>query len=166
MERTTQQYAVLTYADWHTDRNAIPVSDEQNAVQKALDVGCIAFSTYETTIIELEGEEFKGTPKNRSSRRYVGIDRLYSRDEMFQAMEKIWGSGYPSPGVRQAFMEYPEGDVYITGLERAGEFIHVKDTEKVFSRTGQQLWPAPLPDVILANDVTAFQKTTTSFPKP
>jgi hypothetical protein len=157
MQPTRQTYASITNADFRAGGD-VPVASEQEAVQKTLAARGIYFRTYEVAAVVLDGQELKGKPENYSGRRFVDIERTYTREEVFTAIEKIFGRMGPNDSVRQAFMEYPEGSAYITGLERPGEFIRIEEGEKVFNRAGGQIWPLAAPDVTAANAVTPMKK--------
>jgi len=155
MQPVTKTFIAMTAAGFGRGPSNIEVTDEADAVQKTLAQRCIAFNTYDVTSVTLNGQELKGEPENRSGRRYVGIDRLYTRDEVIADMQK------PQPGMRSGnrefdqifadavrgviaeFRKHPADAAYITGLERPGEFIRLKEDEKVFDRNGTQLWPKP-----------------------
>jgi hypothetical protein len=156
-------YAAITDANWRSDRQGIPVADEQEAVQKTLAARGICFQTFEAVSVTVNGKEFKGDAENYSARRFVGIDRLYTRDEVIQSMtddmagaDKFMRGAISS--VIEHYREKPADSVHITGLERQGEFIEIKGDEKVFDRTGQQLWPRVAPSVALENTVTTMKK--------
>jgi hypothetical protein len=172
MEPKKQLYAVITKSDWMQSREALAVTDDADAAQKTLAAHGICFNTYEQTTIEMGGKEFKGDPENRSARRYVGIDRLYTRDEVIRSMEDdlSTASGFMQDAIRSVIDVYREKDadsIHITGLERHGEFIDIGKDEKVFDRRGQQIWPAVAPDVSAANDVAPIKKLQLkTVPKP
>lgn len=157
MQPTKQTYASITNPDFRAGEGVL-VADERDAVQKTLSARGIYFRTYEVTSVVLDGQELKGKPENYSGRRFVGIERTYTRDEVFTEIEKIFGRMGPNDMVRRAFMEHPEGAAYITGLERPGEFIRIEEGEKVFNRAGAQIWPVAAPDVTAANNVTPMKK--------
>ena len=77
-------YARMTNYNWDTT-SGIEIADEKDAVQKALASHAIMFSTYEVTSVTIGGKEMKGEPENFSPRRYIGIDRVYTRDEVVQS---------------------------------------------------------------------------------
>lgn len=155
MQPVTKTFIAMTAAGFGRGPSNIEVADEAEAVQKTLAQHCIAFNTYDVTSVTLNGKELRGEPENLSGRRYVGIDRLYTRAEVIADLQK------PQPGMRGGsrefdsifaeamrgvvaeFRKHPADAAYITGLERPGEFIRLKDGEKVFDRSGAQLWPKP-----------------------
>lgn len=154
MEPVIKHFAALTASGFNRGPT-VEIANEKDAVQKALASHAIAFSTYDVTTVTLNGKEMKGEPENYSKRRYVGIDQLYTRDEVIALMKSDTTFGVQNHremdeifreaarSVIAHFETHPADAVYITGLERPGEFIQLKDGEKVFNRKGQQLWPAP-----------------------
>lgn len=154
MEPLAKHFAALTASGFNRGPT-VEIADEKDAVQKALAQHAIAFSTFDVTTVTLSGKEMKGDPENYSKRRYVGIDQLYTRDEVIAVMKSDTSIGAQShhemdeifreatQSVIAHFKQDPADSAYITGLERPGEFIRLEDGEKVFNRKGQQLWPQP-----------------------
>ena len=152
MEPKKQLYAFITDYNWTVSRTPVPVTDDFDAAQKTLAARGICFNTCEITTVELDGQTLKGKPENYSARRYVGVDKLYTRDEVIQSMEADMGGAYASMrdsirSVIDHYREKPADSLHITGLERHGEFIGIGTDEKVFDNKGQQLWPVAAPDV-------------------
>jgi hypothetical protein len=152
MEPKKQLHAFITSGSWDMSRTPVPVDDDFDAAQKTLAARGICFNTCEITTVELDGQTLKGKPENYSARRYVGIDRLFTRDEVIQSMEADMNGAYASMrdairSVIEHYREKPADSIHITGLERHGEFIGIGKDEKVFDRKGQQIWPLVAPDM-------------------
>lgn len=153
MQPSTKLYAEFTNSSWRVSERNFEIQDEQEAVQRALQTRAICFRIYEITSVNVGGKELKGDPENFSARRYVGMDRVYTRDEVIAAMR----AEKPYPGwnveefnaatneVISNFRRKPENAVFIDGLENPGDFTQIKDNEKVFDSRGRQLWPAVQP---------------------
>ena len=148
MQPTTKLYARFTDYSWRAGA-PVEIADEADAVAKAASHRAIVFTTFEQTSVTINGKEMKGEPENISPRRYVGIDKVYTRDEVIQSMEdekktlsRDWASAIN--GVIREYKKMPADSLHITGIERQGEFITLKAGEKVFDRKGQQLFPAPV----------------------
>lgn len=165
MEPKKQLYAFITDYNWDVSRTPVPVTDDFDAAQKTLAARGICFNTCEITTVELDGQTLKGKPENYSARRYVGIDRLYTRDEVIQSMEADMNGPWASMrgsilSVVEHYKEKPADSIHITGLERQGEFIGIGKDEKVFDRKGQQIWPALPPDITTKNAVKPMKAIT------
>ncbi len=146
MQPTTKTYARFTDYSWRTSA-PVEVTSELETLQHATARHAILFTTFDQTSVTINGKEMKGEPENISPRRYVGIDKVYTRDEVIQAMEdekktlsRDWASAVN--GVIRTYKQMPADSLHITGLERQGEFITLKEGEKVFDRSGAQLFPA------------------------
>jgi hypothetical protein len=147
MEPTKTTYIAITDYNFRTSAGT-PVTDEQDAVQKTLAARGISFKTYDVSSVNVGGKELKGDPENYSPTRWVGIDRIYTRDEVIQSMQAdmAGADSFMKSAIKGVIKEYqkmPADSVHITGLERPGEFIEIGKDEKVFDRTGQQVWPKP-----------------------
>ena len=89
---------------------------------------------------------------------YVGIDQLYTRDEVIALMKSDTTFGASNHremddifreaarSVIAHFETHPADAVYITGLARPGEFIQLKDGEKVFQSNEFNLLVSVSPD--------------------
>ena len=149
MQPSKKLFAEFTGRSWCVSEKDFEIRSEQEAVQHALQISAILFNTYEVTTVTLGGKELKGEPDNFSNRRYVGINKIYTRDEVISFLQQE----QPYPGwdakmfhetmesVVDVFKEKSVDEVYITGLERRGEFINIEAGQKVFDKKGQQLWP-------------------------
>jgi len=147
MQPLRKTFAQFTNRNWDVRERNVEITSEQDAVDHALKTGSIVFNTYDVATVMAGGRELKGSPENFSQRRYVGVDKIYTRDEVIQAMEdekktltKDWHSAVNS--VIAIYKQKPADSLHITGLERPGEFIGLKDGEKVFDRKGQQIFPS------------------------
>lgn len=140
MKPVVRKYAAIT-ARGFSRGPTVEITDEQDAVAKTRKHG-ICFLTFERECTVVNGKELLGEPQNYSERRYVGLDRLYTRDEVIADLNADTRfSRKITEEVIEVFQEYPQDSKFITGLERPGEFIRIKDGEKVFNREGRQLWP-------------------------
>ncbi len=146
MQPTTKTFAQFTDYSWRTSA-PVEITSEAEALQHATARRAILFTTFDQTSVTINGKEMTGEPENRSARRYVGIDKVYTRDEVIQSMEdekktlsRDWAAAVN--GVIREYKKMPADSLHITGLERQGEFITLKAGEKVFDRTGKQLYPA------------------------
>ncbi len=153
MEPVKSTYIAITDYNFRSSRGT-PVTDERDAVQKALAAHGISFQTYEVSSVTLGGKELKGEPENFSPRRWVGIDRVYTRDEVIQSMKDDMArerDSFMKGAIKSVIGEYekmPADSMHITGLERQGEFITIGKDEKVFDRQGQQVWPPAPPATV------------------
>src|SRR3954462_5242950 len=86
MEPTKTTYPAITDPNCRASEGT-PVTDEQDAVQKTLAAHGISFQIYEVASVNVGGKELKGDPENFTPRCWVGIDRLYTRDEVIKSME-------------------------------------------------------------------------------
>jgi hypothetical protein len=156
MKPEKQLYVLITRTGWLTAREGVPVKSEQDALEKTRAARGICFSTYEASSVTLNGKTFTGQAENHSPRRYVGIDKIYTREEALEEMRSIYGH---VGSVEKAFMQHPEKSVYITGLERPGEFIRLKDGEKIYDRKGAQIWPAAVaaPKIEAGRDISVMK---------
>lgn len=162
MDPTKTTYAAITDYNFRTSQGT-PVSDEQDAVQKALAAHGISFQIYEVASVSVGGKELKGDPENFTPRCWVGIDRVYTRDEVIKSMEDDMATadGFMKGAIKSVIGNYKQmspDSVHITGLERQGEFIEIGKGEKVFDRSGQQLWPKPAPSVAVENVFKPMKK--------
>jgi hypothetical protein len=145
------QPTIKTYVrpeNWNSfiDKTPQEVKDEAEAVQVALARHAVCFRTYEISSVTFNGKELKGEPENFSPRRYVGVDKLYTRDEVAasyeadipQAFDRMM-AGILKRMARET-RKMPPDAVYIA-VERPGEFTELHADEKVFDRDGRQLWP-------------------------
>jgi hypothetical protein len=162
MDPTKTTYAAITDYNFRTSQGT-PVTDEQDAVQKTLAAHGISFQIYEVASVNVGGKELKGDPENFTPRCWVGIDRLYTRDEVIKSMEDDMARAdqFMKGAIKSVIGEYKKmspDSVHITGLERQGEFIEIGKDQKVFDRTGQQIWPKAGPTVAVANTFTTMKK--------
>ena len=158
MEPRKQAYAIITDGNFRQARDGFPIQSEREAVEKTLAAHGIYFHTYEITSVEINGKVLKSDPENRSPRNFVGISRVYTRDEAIEErIRAATSTGNPdidllfnenSDSLVRYFKKQPADAVFITGLERDGEYIRLEKGEKVFDGRGRQLWPAlPVPSV-------------------
>jgi hypothetical protein len=133
MQPSKKLLASFTNADWRRAGDDIEVQDDLDAAKAALKIRAICFNTYEIETVTIDGKELKGDPENISKRRYVGIDKIYTK-----ANSIVEQSG-------MNFQQDPAGSAYITGLERPGEFIRLEAGEKVFDSKGRLAWPLQPP---------------------
>ena len=149
MDPVKKTYAAITDYNFST-KMGTPVADEQDAVQKTLASRGISFRMYEVSSVMIGGKELKGEPENYSASCWVGIDRIYTRDEVIQSMrddmkhaDQFMKSAIAS--VIEHYEQMSPDSVHITGLERQGEFIGIGQDQKVFDREGQQSGRSPRP---------------------
>jgi hypothetical protein len=164
LQTKTKTFARLTNGNWDNG-GTIEVANESDAVAQALARHAICFTTFDVTSVTLNGQEMNGAPQNVTPRRYIGVDRIYTTAEVVAEMEAAFQEeteavarkGKISPDEKEWLMislsafrsvigEYKKKSpsaAHITGLERPGEFIELKEGEKVFDRQGRQLWPKP-----------------------
>ncbi|MDE1152993.1 MAG: hypothetical protein PW788_10695 [Micavibrio sp.] len=148
MQPLRKTFAQFTNRSWDVRERNVEIKSEQDAVDHALKTGSIVFNTYDVATVMAGGQELKGAPENFSARRYVGVDKIYTRDQVIKEMEdekvqtlsSSWAAAIDS--VIQIYKQKPADSLHITGLERPGEFIGLEDGEKVFDRKGQQIFPS------------------------
>lgn len=148
-------FASFTNRDWRTSGTE-PVIDEQDAVKKALASGALCFTTYDMASVTLNGQELNGAPENFSARRYVGIEKIYTKADVLaqidvdeaahiKAGDRAFSAG-ELKGIYnnlRATFNRSACDAYMSGLERQGEFTSLQAGEKAFDHKGAQIWPQP-----------------------
>jgi len=144
-------FVTVISSDFRISGPPIEIKDEPEAVQQTLQMRGVCFNTFEMESVTLNGKELWGEPENHSKRRYVGIDKIYSRDEVIASMQAEVKNAFDDlmadaiKSVINFYNKMPADSVHITGLERPGEFIQIKSGEKVFNSAGKQIWPPVTP---------------------
>ncbi len=130
------------------------VADEQDAVRKGLHRHACLFETFEQTSVDINGKILTGEPQNLSGRRFIGIDTLYTVQDVIASYERDLAnvnsirdtfSRQIMRGVLKGMVRtYKKNDpdqIFIAEPGRPGDFIGLKPGEKAFDRSGTQIWP-------------------------
>lgn len=133
-----------------------PVTGEKDAVEKAQASGGISFRLYEVTSVTVGGKELKGDPENFSPTCWVGIERVYTRDDVVQSLKDDisrtdkWMARSIQQTLDHHLQKSPD-TMYIPGFDqgRGGpKFMPIGKDDKVFDSKGQKIWPKPPPPVL------------------
>lgn len=159
MKKETKLYAAYAEQDY-SNGDVLEVADFEDAVHHGLVIGAPRFKTYETTVVEVDGEVLEGQPKKNSEFVYLGVDQVFSLDDVIAKHEQEYEASMSSPSwvssqfshtmhvqaiqsvVENLKAKSPETTFIAEGGQR-GDFIELKEGEMVFDREGQQLWPKP-----------------------
>jgi hypothetical protein len=140
------------------DRNgALEVASEQDAVQQSLAQNAFFFETHEIASLSFKGKRLNSDPDNFSGRRFVGIEKLYTKEEVIAQYQKELGQvknlkdAFDRQIAREALRsvigeyrkKYTEDDRFIAEPGFRGDFIGLKPSEKAYDRKGNQIWPQP-----------------------
>jgi hypothetical protein len=169
MQPDIKKFAYFTDSNWTQSREPVEIKDEKDAVQIALQNHAICFTLFDVPIVTLNGQEFKGEPQDFTGRRYVGFERLYTRDEVIQHLQSNTNNPFDqmdfidpefdadgelsdlfadaTNDVLNAYKRDPADSIYIYLGGRDEDFSQLKPTEKVFTAQGIALYPpaAPIP---------------------
>lgn len=169
MQPDIKNFAYFTDSNWTQNQEPVEIKDEADAVQMALKNNAICFTMFEVPVVTLNGQELRGEPQNNTGRRYVGFDRLYTRDEVIQHLQSNNSNPFDqmdfidpdfdtddelsdlfaeaTNDVLNAYKSDPADSVYIYLGGRDEDFSQLKPTEKVFTAQGIALYPpaTPLP---------------------
>jgi hypothetical protein len=154
MDPVKKLYAAIDYGVRQS--TGTPVSDEKDAIEKTMSTGGISFRLYETTTVTVGGKELKGDPENFSPTCWVGVERVYSRDDIVQSYKDQMArtDKYMARSIQlkaDHFLKKSPDTMHIPGTDtgRGGpDFVEIGRDDKVFDRKGQQLWPKPKPPVL------------------
>lgn len=160
VELQTQLYAQYSSANFGRGTTEA-VADLQDAVNKGLEIGSPRFKTFERAFVEIDGEVLEGKPKNPSADIYLGVNKLYSRDEVIAAQRAEVASVENSPRYNSAqmsqqfalqaldrvietFSKKDPSAVFIAEPGgRSGEFIELREGESAYNSNGMRVFPYP-----------------------
>jgi hypothetical protein len=150
---TPKKQLVAQFYNASFDRSGrAEVADEREALRKSFEMRAFYFQTHEIATVELDGQTLKGQPENHSGRNYVGIDKLYTAAEIItqyqaelNALPKVKNQfdqikKEALDGVIRSYREYGPHHRFIPDPWAHGDFIPLKETDRVFSSQGKQLW--------------------------
>ena len=154
---TPKKKLVAEFYNAHFNRvTKTEVSDEHDAIRIGLHQRHYFFNTYEQVSLDLDGQTLTGKPENYSGRRFLGVDRLYTRDEVIaqyendlknlnQTMRDEFSRSIAREALTGVIGEYKSrygaADRFIPEPGRPGDFIGLRDNEKAFDMRGNQIWP-------------------------
>lgn len=157
MHKQTQLYAQYTDQNYGNGETIV-VSDLQDAVHFGLVTGAPRFKMFEQTVAEIDGETLKGEPKNHSANIYLGVDQVYSRDQVIdirnkeleeeraKTLQDDFSQAMSVQSLRNLIGHLYQKDQstrFIPEHGQRGGFIELDEGEMVFNRQGEQLHPKP-----------------------
>lgn len=129
-------------------------TNEEDAVDRALQTRALYFQTYEGEYLKVFEDYFVANhPENYSARRYVGVDKIYTRDEAIRSIAEQECTAIQQTGgflgaeriadiFNKAAAPFAQDapDTGYIAMARAGTFSRVVKGEKVFDRSGKQIY--------------------------
>lgn len=145
-----KHFATFTYPGFQRGMT-VDIKDEDEAVMMALKQGAMAFRTHEAISVTIDGKEKRSPGQNYSGTRYVGIDRVFTRDQVLELIQAgpVGVSANAKAFNRAAraetkpYRSMDKDTVFIPDPQSPNNFLRLAYDEKVYNRQGKQVWPDP-----------------------